>query len=178
MARRAWYRSSEYSDPFEAKGLGDGSVVEVVAEGDQRVLTRVYPNNFTQEVVFQLLPSGERKYLRIDDGPEHPNPKKAAEREAAFNEHLANGEVRITARGAVPGQGISDTYDRATKKDYATSDQFEQEYARMKLAKTMQSDRSTDHDGTGKAKKVDTSGVNIQSFNVRAEGSRDVPTGV
>ena len=140
MRRRAWYKASEYKQLMGPKKLGDGSTVEVQPgnDNDEMLLTRVYPWGFQQEIRFRILPSGETKYLHIGDGPERPQRRPED----------TPGHPEFTVphfRGAVPGQGITNTFDDATQKDYGQSVQFEEEYDRLKLARAMSSDPSTRH---------------------------------
>lgn len=145
MRRRAWYKSAEYhSEEWQEKTLGDRSKVEFGALREEPgfyMIHRTYPWGFEQKIVYSVLPSGERKYHRQDPGPESPQKEPAK----AFEEALQNGEVRVHARGAVPGQGISDTYVHELRRHVTQSAEFEREFAEMNLARTMQSDHSTMH---------------------------------
>lgn len=180
--RRAWYRSSVYKGVFAPKELPDGSIVEGVQfeASDQFKITRIYPSGFQQDIVYRMLPNGETAYVSVGSSP--PEQLTADqrmklgddEREARFEADLRAGQVRIaTQRSAVPGNKPGDNYDPATRKTYTSRSHFEEEYARMKLAKVMQSDHSTMH--TPSDPVVSTKGINIQSFNVRSEGFSDVP---
>lgn len=147
MARRAWYKASEYKGVFPERKLNDGSLIECVQgdSGDEFLLTRRYPWGFVQRVRFRLLPNGETRYIDVSPGPESPNQLHGEERTKAFEQHLQNGEVRITARGPIPGAGVGVTYDSATRKHYHQSEEFEKEFDRMKLTRLMGSDQSTRH---------------------------------
>lgn len=145
MARRAWYKSSEYeSKEHQERTLGDGSKLEwgeLREEPGFHKIVRTYPWGFQQEIVFHFTPVGQKIYDKEGPGPEAPVKDKAK----AFEEALQNGEVRITARGPIPGAGMGRTYDSATRKHYKQSAEFESEFARMKLSRVMQSDHSTMH---------------------------------
>lgn len=163
--RRSWYKASKYKELLEQEALSDGSQIAVretpdfkrkdlVTGEDQefpdaRTITRVYPTGYIQRVVYRLRPDGSAHYLQIDPGPEAHDKRTVEERAKAMDEALSNGEFRVNFRGAIPGQGISNIYDDATRKTYATSAQFEDEYDRMQLSRCMRSDHSTMHRNDG-----------------------------
>lgn len=172
--RRAWYKSSEYKQCMGPKTLGDGSVVEVVAMtissldgSDSFRLTRIYPWGYEQVIEFKILPHGETQYSRQDPGPASPvKHLTEAQRKRQFEEAVAAGELNITARGAVPGQGISDTYVHETRKHITRSADFEDEFDRMHLARVMQSDHSTMHGrGAPAPVKIPSSLGSIETFD-------------
>jgi hypothetical protein len=170
MRRRAWYKAAEYKQPFEAKKLGDGSTVEcgeLREEPGFLLLKRTYPWGFEQDIVFSVLPNGETKYHKVGDGPERPQRRPEDE----------PGHPEFTVphfRGAVPGQGITNTYDEATRKDYAQSGQFEEEYDRLKISRQMASDPSTRH-MTAPGGKYNGSMGSVEAFDASSGGVPPLP---
>lgn len=165
--RRAWYRAAEYKKTFAIRSMGDGSTIECQdattvndPAGLERFrLTRVYPWGFRQVILFHVLPNGETKYDEIGDGPERPQRRP--------EDDMGHPEYRTPLfRGAVPGQGVTNTRDEATRKEYATSAEFEREYENLKLAKTMTSDHSTMHRGS--APVYNGSAGHIEAFDPAA----------
>ena len=163
MARRAWYKASEYKGVFPERKMNDGSLVrcEHGDASDEFVLTRVYPWGFTQTIRFRLLANGETRYVDIGPGPESPNKEPAK----AFEQALQNGEVKITARGPIPGAGLGVTYDEATRRHYHDSEEFDREFDRMKLSRVMASDHSTRHLPSDD---VPTGGGKVEPFAVNS----------
>lgn len=148
MARRAWYKSDEYLAPRPPTTIaGDGSMVEVTAPTpDTRVICRVYADGNSQEIHFTIMPGGWRKYTREDIGPAHPDwGKPVAQRRREFDEALANGEVRVLARGPIPGAGMGVTRDENNRRHFHRSEDYERYHDENKLAPAMRSDFSTRH---------------------------------
>jgi len=147
MRRRAWYKASEYTGFVGHKTLGDGSLIAGESVGqDQFGLTRTYPWGFKQVIEYRLLPNGEKKYLREDPGPASPNQLTGEARTKQFERELANGEVRITARGPIPGAGLGVVHDSAIgRKAIGQSDEWERQAAELQIDRALRSDYSTMH---------------------------------
>lgn len=182
--RRAWYKSQEYKQPFDKRTLGDGSTVEccllaIVGEDGSIThrLTRVYPWGYEQVIEFYILPHGETKYTRQDPGPASPVAHLSeSQRKRQFEESVAAGELNIVARGAVPGQGISDTYSHEIRRTVATSDEFERESERLRFARCMRSDYSTMHRGGDPSVSSGGGGLgSIEAFDASRGGVPPLP---
>lgn len=150
-ARRAWYRSSDYEQPCE-KTLGDGSKVMVVKDSQGiHTITRKWPSGFVQAVTFHFRPDGSKEYLETGSSPDdfvtaaERNRMSEDERSARFEAALRDGEVRVTARGPIPGAGLGVVQDPATKEYFTRTKDYDKRYEELGISRATRSDISTRH---------------------------------
>jgi hypothetical protein len=171
--RKKWYKKEEYDAPREPFELGDGSIVEVVGDPDDRhpealKTTRIWPDGLVT-VRRHVPPSAfsHRLELSIDGDREPVKPPKES-----LDVALANGSYRapFAITSPIPGNKPGDTWDSATQRHFETRQKFNEYYKQAKLEKVSPSDRILDQ-----SPPAESAPSNINSYDV-AKGP-PVPSG-
>jgi hypothetical protein len=161
--RKKWYKKEEYDQPRETFELGDGSMVEIVSDPDDRhpealKLTRVWPDDLVTTV--RYVPASAysaRLYLSVDGDREPQKPVKES-----LDAQLASGTYRAPYMqlASVPGNKPGDTYDSATDRHFETRAKFNEYYKQAKLEKVSPTDSMLHKTPTEQAQ------CNVSSYDV------------
>jgi hypothetical protein len=145
--RKKWYKKDQYDTPCEPFELGDGSLVEVVADPDSLhpdalKTTRIWPDGLVT-TRRHVPPSqfSQRLELSIEGDREPQKPPKES-----LDVALANGTYRAPylQLSAIPGNKPGDNWDSDTQQYLDTRAKFNKYYRENTLEKVSPSDRILD----------------------------------
>lgn len=139
MRGKKWFKNKEYDQPKPAFELGDGSIVEVVLDPDERhpeavKITRVWPDDHVTTV--RKVPAGQFSqplYLSVEGDRSEQQQHKGP----TLDEQLASGDYRPpnTITSIVPGNKPGDGYDTGTGQTFGSRRDFSKYYADNHLEK-------------------------------------------
>lgn len=173
MRAKRWYTKREYEQPREPFDPGDGSLVEVVKDADERhpealKTTRVWPDGKVTTIRF--VPASQlshKLYLSIE-GDVQPEQKLKG---PTLDEQLSNGNYRapFAITSAVPGNRPGDTYDSATDRHFETRAKFSQYYREHHLEKVSPNDSLFKFDAAAQGEGTPS---NVQGFDPKQGPSK------
>lgn len=140
MARPQWYKAKDYKQPMERSRLKDGSFVEVVAVGEELLLTREWPNKTTDRIRISCDENGTYGYKVADK--DQFGIAKAFIGDPDWHAPYAFSNT-------VPGTSPSsiETYDFRTGRDYEGGrKELEAEYRKLGLQLTQSTDQYNFHE--------------------------------
>ena len=153
---RKWYKKEEYNQPVEAFDPGDGSLIEVVKDPDEKhpealKLTRVWPDSHVFTARYTPPTKFSQKLWLSIEGDRKTEDPNAKERAQQFEQSLANGTYRppYLQLSAVPGNKPGDNFDTATGESFETRQRFNEYYKQNKLEKVSANDGSISTNGFG-----------------------------